>query len=150
MIIKKQNKKFDIHLNFVNFFAYLRYDLGWLWVDLILSTLCTLEVNIKLLFNKRLCEDLECADVISQKDGNICLAETLIPKNTDYCNGFPFFTTSKLAKLFFGHMSQCYCYYIGQGDFSFIRYTMELSDGLKCCGINTFDDIEEDEEEQEE
>ena len=69
-------------------------------------------------------------------------ADKNIPKETFYCEGCMYKGRSKLAKFFFGYQSCGYCYYLGKGDFSFIKPTMILWDGCKECG--RFEDIPEE------
>lgn len=139
-----ETTKESLHRSFVNFMAYLCITRGWTWLDVIISNLCQLEVNFRLAKNPELLEELQTCDICTPSGKSI--AQTRIPENDLYCSGCPYFTSSKLAKFFYGDHMDGYCYYLNQGDFSFGHSTDLLWDMCKCCEINT--DIEEDEYEE--
>lgn len=117
-----------------NFICFLIYKLEWNWVDAIISSLCTLEMNLKLSMDKELhTEIITC--IMGDKDNTPSYLDN-IPKDTLYCVDCPYRSHSKLAKFFYGPQSSGYCYFINKGDFSFGRCTDLLWDGCKECGVN--------------
>ena len=72
-----------------------------------------------------------------------CEAYKLIPKNTLYCYDnmiqCPFHEISIIAYNLYGSQRCGYCYYLGKGDFSFIRPTDLLWDSCKECGVSYYD-----------
>lgn len=135
-----------LHIHFKNLIAFLIYDWNWTWLDFIISSLCELEMNIPLLFDAEFRDLINYSDIIQKYPINEekSKAQLLIPENTFYCEGCPFESRSKLAIFFYGYQSAGYCYYLGKGDFSYIKPTDILWDGCKECGIN--EDVEFDEE----
>lgn len=123
-----------------DFIYYLTAELNWTWLDLLICTLCDLEMQIPLLLHPGAREDLNTADIgVRLPNGEITetTASQVIPKDLCYCNGCPFHGTSKIAKACFGSQMSGYCYYLARGDYSFIRPTDLLWDGCKECGVNT-------------
>ena len=104
-----ETTKESLHRSFVNFMAYLCITRGWTWLDVIISNLCQLEVNFRLAKNPELLEELQTCDICTPSGKSI--AQTHIPENDLYCSGCPYFTTSKLAKFFYGDHMDGYCYY---------------------------------------
>jgi hypothetical protein len=140
------NYKKKLHVKFQNFIYSLVEDHGWIWIDIVIDILCKLELNIKLAKNKEFLENLRYGDISSgpeEESWNM----SQIPENDLYCYGCPFHTMSKTAEFFYGYQSSGYCYYLGNGDFSFGHPTDLLWDSCKCCGIKDDIDIEEFNEE---
>lgn len=133
--------KKKLHTKMMLFLSYLIFELHWDWLDAILSTLCILEINLRLAHNPQLKEDLQICHVVDST-AHKPIYETKIPENTVYCEDCPYYTQSKLATLFYGEQVNGYCYFLNQGDFSFGNCTDLLWDGVKCCNIN--DDIDWD------
>lgn len=121
--------------------SYLIYDRYWDWLHLLISTICDLEMQIPLLFNRELKDELDRCDIIYPTLGETkSIAKEQIPEQTFYCEGCPYSRRSEVARFLFGSQSCGYCYYLGKGDYSFLRATCILWDGCKECGINEFDD----------
>lgn len=139
--------KFDFKLGLQNFIFHLAHEKDWLWIDMLICLLAQFEVYTKLLKNRKLKDELETCDVCIGKN-HATTATQSIPANDLYCQGCPYFTTSKIATLFFGSQCNGYCYYLDRGDFSFAHPTELLWDGCKECGINT--EIDYDDEDVEE
>lgn len=96
-------------------------------IEYILTLLCEIEINIKLIRNKTMKKTVELLPYEFLEK---------IPKNTLYCNGCPYIDRSKIAEFLFGHQLCGYCHYLKQGDFTFVRHTDILWDFCKECGIN--------------
>lgn len=125
--------------------SFLIYDLNWTWLEFILSSLCELEMQFKLIFDKKLRHYINSADTVFVSAGQEkSYSEQFIPKNTFYCEDCIYQGTSRLANLFYGFQSCGYCYYLGKGDFSFMKPTTILWDGCKECG--RYDDIDIEDE----
>ena len=124
---------------------FLIFDLNWTWLEFVLSGLCELEMQFKLIFDKKLRHYVNCADTIFISEGQEkSYSEQFIPKKTFYCEDCIYQGCSKLANFFFGYQSSGYCYYLGKGDFSFMKPTTILWDGCKECG--RYEDIEIEDE----
>lgn len=143
--IKWKELPITFHNKFRNLVATLIYEKDQAWLEYIISILATVEVEFPLMFDKEFRHNCNTADTIwvqppQKEEGSF--AQRFIPKNTFYCENCTFWAHSKVAQFFYG--SQCcgYCYYLGKGDFSFIRPTDLLWDGCKECGIN--DEVEEE------
>jgi hypothetical protein len=123
--------------------AYLIYDREWNWLHLTISTLCDLEMQIPLLQDRDFKYDLDIADMVppSEKESK-SFAEENIPKQSLYCQGCPYIGRSNIARTLLGDQACGYCYYLGKGDYSFIRGTAILWDGCKECGRYEFEDDE--------
>ena len=136
-----------VHDKFRDFISYLIFDRGWTWLEFLISLLCDIEMQLPLIFDEEFRHDLNRADtrMIHPVEEETTYADREIPKNTFYCEDCIFCERSKVADFFYGSQSTGYCYYLGKGDFSFIRPTQILWDGCKECG--KFEDIEIDEEE---
>jgi hypothetical protein len=135
--------KFNFKRKFHDIIGELVYDKSWTWLSFVISLLSTIEVEMKIAKDKEFIHELNTADTrrISPPPEELeTYAQRVIPKNTLYCQGCPFYTYSKVARFFYGEQCDGYCYYLGKGDFSFIRPTELLWDGCKECGIN--DEIE--------
>jgi len=125
--------------------SFLIYDLNWTWLEFILSNLCELEMQFRLIFDKKLRHYINSADTVFVSAGQEkSYSEQFIPKNTLYCEDCIYKGTSKLANFFYGYQSCGYCYYLGKGDFSFMKPTDILWDGCKECG--RYEDIEIEDE----
>ena len=125
--------------------SFLIYDLNWTWLEFILSSLCELEMQLNLIFDKKLRHYINCADTIFVSEGQEkSYSEQFIPKKTFYCEGCIYRRRSRLADFFFGYQSSGYCYYLGKGDFSFVKSTTLLWDGCKECGRYVDIDIEDE------
>lgn len=128
---------------FQNFISFLIFDLNWVWLEFILSSLCELEMQFKLIFDEDFRHYINSSDTVFVSAGQKeSYSEQFIPKNTFYCGNCIYKSTSKLAKLFYGYQSCGYCYYLGKGDFSFMKRTDILWDGCKECG--RFEDISDE------
>lgn len=126
--------------------AYLTYDRNWTWLDLLISSLCTLEVYIPLIKDTNLKHYIDCADTVFVSAGQKeSYAAGFIPKNTMYCDGCIYKTHSRIADFFYGYQCSCFCYYLNRGDFSFVKHTDELWDDCKACGLYEFEDEDEEE-----
>lgn len=110
-------------------------------IEFLISSICELEMHIPIIKNEELRDNINTSDVVNMYT-NTTMAQEKIPKDTLYCGNCPFQGHSKIASLIFGSQYSGYCYYLGKGDFSFIRPTSLLWDGCKECGI----EFEEDEE----
>lgn len=126
--------------------SYLIFDLNWTWLEFILSSLCELEMQFKLIFDKELRHFVNSADTVFVSAGQEkSYSEQFIPKKTFYCEDCIYRGCSRLANFFFGYQSSGYCYYLGKGDFSFSKPTTILWDGCKECGRYEDIEIEDDE-----
>lgn len=66
--------------------SYLIFDLNWTWLEFVLSGLCELEMQFKLIFDKKLRHYVNCADTVFVSAGQEkSYSEQFIPKNTLYC-----------------------------------------------------------------
>ena len=108
-------------------------------LELLLKNLCELEMQWRILFDKDFRDYLDTSDV-KHADGSPTSAQADVPKK--YCSACPYYGKSVIANVIFGNQSDGYCYYLGKGDFSFIRPTELLWDMCKECGINEFSDEE--------
>ena len=82
---------------------FLIFDLHWTWLEFILSGLCELEMQIKLVFDEEFRHYVDCADTVFVSAGQKeSYADENIPKETFYCEGCMYKGRSKLAKFFFG------------------------------------------------
>ena len=134
------------HRKFRELIATLIYEKNWYWLEYIISLLATVEMEVPLIFDSKFRRECNTSDTVwvnppQKEEGS--LASRVIPKDTFYCEGCYFEGRSEIARFFYG--SQCcgYCYYLGKGDFSFLRPTELLWDGCKEC--NRFEFEEEDE-----
>ena len=135
-----------LHKEFRNLITFLTYDKNQYWLEYIISLLATIEVEFPLIFDNEFRHNCNVADTIwvqppQKEEGSF--AQRVIPKSTFYCENCIFWTYSKVALFCYGNQCCGYCYYLGKGDFSFIRPTELLWDGCKECGRN--EDIEEEE-----
>lgn len=133
----------SIHEKFQDLIAYLTYDKGWVWLEYLISLLATIEVELPLVFDSGYRSKCNSADKIwinppQKEEGSF--AQRTIPQDMIYCRDCHFMTYSKIARFFYGSQCDGYCYYLGKGDFSFIRPTSLLWDGCKECSINCEDD----------
>lgn len=138
-----------IHSKFQNLIAYLVYDKGWSWLEFIISLLCEIEMQWPLVFDNEFRHNSNSADILRispPPEETETFAEREIPKCTLYCESCTFRSYSDTAIFFYGYQSCGYCYYLGKGDFSFIRPTSLLWDGCKECGRFEDIDLEEDNE----
>ena len=119
------------------FINYLIYGRNWLWLHCLISLLCDWEMMAKM--DKWFRDELERCDITHRMD-EVPQFTQLIPKKTMYCEGCPYAGTSEIASTLLGYQSSGYCYYLGKGDYSYIRSTDILWDGCKECGVN--DDID--------
>lgn len=112
-----------------------------------LRSLCEAEMQLKVVFDKEFKSYLDTANVCVRRGDDFSKSQAMldIPEQSLYCGDCPFRDESNMADFLFGEQSSGYCYYLGRGDFSYIRPTMILWDGCKECGIN--EDLEEGEEE---
>lgn len=132
-----------IYLNNLLFSIYEKHP----FLEWFLCSLCEAEMQLKAVFDKEFRHYLDTADVCVCQGGELTKSQAIldIPEQSLYCGGCPFKDRSDIADLLFGEQSSGYCYYLGKGDFSFIRPTDLLWDGCKECGIN--EDLEESKEE---
>lgn len=126
---------------FKRLLIYLIYDRNWLWVEWIICTLAELEMQIKLLKDR---EFKDYLDTCVMSDGiQECDAYKEIPKDTFYCydggHTCKFHAESKIARNILGECSSGYCYFMGKGDFSFVRPTQLIWDYCKECGVSYYD-----------
>ena len=126
---------------FNDFMGTLIYDKHWSWLELIIASLSELEIGIYLLTHTEVRNRINRCTITSSKD-EIWYAYQVIPKNSFYCETCPFWAYSKIAKFFYGEQTDGYCFFLGKGDFSYIRPTDLLWDQVKCCGL--FEDQIED------
>ena len=132
-----------LHFKFQEFIGYLVYNREWLWLEFVISLLCEIEMQWLLVRDKEFKYKLDIADSrrISPPPEEVeTFADREIPKNTLYCENCIFRSYSEIAIFFYGYQSCGYCYYLGKGDFSFVRPTDLLWDGCKEC--NRFDNID--------
>ena len=137
----------NIHKKFKDLVATLIYEKNWYWLEYLISLLSTIEMELPLVFDSKFRRECNSSDTIwvnppQEEEGS--LASRVIPKDTFYCEDCLFWSCSKVAQFFYG--SQCcgYCYYLGKGDFSFLRPTELLWDGCKECGRFEFEgEVEE-------
>lgn len=137
-------KYLKIHFNDWLFSIYEKCPL----LEWFLCSLCETEMQLKVAFDKEFKHYLDTADVcIFSSPTELGKSQAMldIPKQSFYCSGCPFKDRSDIADLLFGEQSSGYCYYLGKGDFSFIRPTRLLWDGCKECDISV--DLEESDEE---
>lgn len=128
---------------FTNFISFLIYEWNWVWLHYIISTLCDLEMGWKMVMDEQWRSDIEAMDITVKARGT-CDWQENIPKDSLYCEGCPYKDHSVLADFFFGSQCNGYCWFLGKGDYSFIRPTELIWDGCKDCGMYLFgDDIEE-------
>lgn len=127
-----------------NLISYLIWDREWYWLHLLISTLCDLEMQGKLLKDIDFKDEIDFSDIIRTSAGEeYTRASINIPKNTFYCDDCPYADRSKIATALLGHQSAGYCYYLGKGDYSFVKATSILWDGCKECGRYSFEDDED-------
>lgn len=149
-IIKNYNYKSipgNLHRKFQELISYLIFDKNWYFLEYIISLLATIEMEFPLIFDEEFRKDCNTSDTVwvnPPQAEDMSLAQRTIPKNTFYCEGCYFSGYSKIARFFLGSQCDGYCYYLGKGDFSYLRPTDLLWDGCKCCGIN--EDMEDWEE----
>lgn len=122
---------------FQDFISHLIYEKNWYFIHFIISTLCDIEMGIKLLFDKDFKEHLDSCN-IKVIDDKYFPYEYNIPKNTFYCEDCPYRTRSHIATFLLGNQSNGYCYYINNGDYRFINPTDLLWDGCKSCDIDDY------------
>ena len=109
----------------------------WTWLHLLISILCDLEMNFRLLKAKQFRRELMLSDCYYPLDDpEDSPAHHNIPQQSLYCNGCPYYSSSKLADTILGDQYSGYCYYLNRGDYSFSRPTDLLWDGCKECDIN--------------
>jgi len=133
--INNMDWKEKLHHKFVDWFYGITQKRGLGWLDLLVNTLCVLEVNYKLYKDPEFRDDINVAG----------MQEDEIPTQSLYCDRCKFKTYSKIAKLFYGSQMHGFCYYLNRGDFTYGHYTDLLWDGCKCCGIGIeFDDEDDD------
>lgn len=138
----------NLHEKFQKLIGYLIYEKDWLWLHLLISTLATFEMEVKMLWDKEFKYNyIDRANIkrisgpdITEPDKEYPY-EQIIPKNTMYCECCEYWDGSKVARFFLGSQCDGYCYYLGKGDFSFINSTDLLWDGCKCCEHATIEDI---------
>lgn len=141
---EKKSLLTKLHEKFQDFISYLIHDRNWNWLNLLICTLCDLEMYIPLLFDEEFKGMIDYADTVYVSLGQEkSYADEEIPKDTFYCEGCIYSERSKIARFFFGQQSSGYCYYLGKGDYSFLKPTMILWDGCKECG--RFEDVPEEE-----
>lgn len=122
--------------------TWLVYDKEWYWLELFISTLCELEVKIKLLISGKRAE--YNASKTRFIDMPYFPYEKVIPKDTIYCQDCEYLTHSKIATWLLSSQCNGYCYYLGRGDFSFVNPTDLLWDGCKECGMSEFSEDEDE------
>lgn len=130
--------------------AYLIFDRDWSWLHLFISTLATFEMECQLIGDKEFKDRyIDQADIkwisgegIDKPDEHVPSWE-VIPKNTMYCEGCEYYGNSNIANALLGSQCDGYCYYLGKGDFSFVRSTDLLWDMCKCCGRYEFEGDDE-------
>ena len=127
--------------------AYLIYDREWTWLEVVIDLLCTVEISIKPLFNRRFRNLLRTCSL--HTDDTLPEVYDIIPQETFYCHDCEFRSISTLAMFFYGEQHCGYCYYIGKGDFNFISPTELLWDGCKECKMYEDIDLEELDETEE-
>ena len=139
--LNKETLLEKLHNKFQEFISYLIFNKHWEWLEFIISLMCDVEMQWPLLFDSEFRKAVNSADIIwiQPKGNDESIAEREIPKNTLYCEGCVFREISKVAMFFYGYQACGYCYYLGKGDFSFVRPTDILWDGCKCCGIGEED-----------
>jgi len=101
-------------------------------------------MSFGLMLDKEFKDRMDTCSVLN-KYSRKCDWQETIPENTFYCSGCEYRGWSSLANFFFGDQCDGYCYYLGKGDFSYVRPTQLLWDGCKECGLG--EDIELSEEE---
>ena len=128
---------------FQDFISYLIYDLNWVWLEFLISSLCEFEMQLELILDEDFRHKVDSSDIVFVSAGqDKSYAEEYIPKDTFYCEDCIYGGRSKLAKFFYGYQSCGYCYYLGKGDFSFSKPTSILWDGCKECGM--YEEISEE------
>lgn len=137
----------NLHKKFRNLIAMFIYERNWYWLEYLISLLATIEMELPLVFDKdfrRECNtsDTVCVNPPQEEKGS--LASRVIPKDIFYCEGCYFEGRSEIARFFYGYQCCGYCYYLGKGDFSFLRPTELLWDGCKECNKFEFEgEVEE-------
>ena len=128
---------YRIHEKFVLLIHQLIFEKNWSWLHWLISLLANIEVEFPLIFDEEFRNETNHSDeCIKLPDGTFGYipSSKYIPKDTFYCEGCIYAQKSKIAEFFLGKRYSGYCYYLGRGDFSFIRPTELLWDDCKDCG----------------
>jgi len=105
---------------FRDIITYLIYDKNWKWLETVINTLCTWEMNLRWMAGRKVWDGYG-----KIPEGLYCYA------NKEIC---PYWAFSRVATFFYGTQCSGYCYLMGEGDFN--SDTFILWDQCKCCGIN--------------
>lgn len=154
--IKEKIREKIIRLKYFNkeklqqLISYLIFDRNCTWLHLLISTLATFEMESQLIGDEEFKHKyIDAADIkwisgegIDKPDEHTPSWE-IIPKNTMYCEGCEYYGNSNIANALLGSQCDGYCYYLGKGDFSFVRSTDLLWDMCKCCGRYEFEGDDE-------
>jgi hypothetical protein len=122
-----------------NFFFAIYNNISFL--EWFLKSLCELEMSFRLMLDKEFKDRLDTCGVVNAKTEKCDWQET-IPENSMYCEGCEYWDWSHLAAFFFGNGA--YCYFIGKGDWSYVKPTMLLFDGCKECNLQEYEPDEDE------